>query len=62
MSKPTHKKLLIASYFLGAVSTLLAALAAISAASENDKLLYPDINGQQPQTNPTSNARKYFDL
>lgn len=60
---PTHHKLLVASYFLAAMSTLLSALAAISAASENGKLLYPDINGTaQPFNNTTSNAKRYFEL
>ncbi len=60
MSKqtPTHQKLLIASYFLAAFSTLLSALAAISAASEHGKLMYPDINSSPQPSNPTKN---YFD-
>jgi hypothetical protein len=59
---PMHRKLLVASYFLGALSTLLSALAAISAASEHGKLLYPDINNTAQPTNPASNAKKYFEL
>lgn len=61
-SKPIHHKLLIASYILGALSTLLSALAAVSACSENGKLLYPDINTPQPSNNQASNAKKYFEL
>jgi len=60
--KTTHHRLLIASYFLAALSTLLSALAAISAASENGKLLYPDINNPTQPTNPAPNTKKYFEL
>ena len=61
-SKPIHHKLLIASYVLGALSTLLSALAAVSACSETGKLLYPDINSATQPTNSTSNAKRYFEL
>lgn len=63
-SKPIHHKLLIASYVLGALSTLLSALAAVSACSESGKLLYPDINNstQSFNNNTTSNAKRYFEM
>ena len=62
-STPMHHKLLVVSYLFATFSTLLAALAAISAASDGGKLMYPDINNPtQPINNSGSNAKKYFEL
>ena len=62
--RPVHQKLLVASYILASVSTLLGALAAIGATIEQGKLEYPPVNnGPMPvSTPPKQPERKYFDL
>lgn len=60
--RPLHQRLLIASYILGSVSTLLGALAAVGATLERNELQYPPVNGPTPSQPPKpSEPRRYFD-
>lgn len=44
-TKPLHYRLLVASYILGSVATLLGTLAAIGATWERNDLQYPPLDG-----------------
>ncbi len=57
-----HQRLLIASYILGAVSSLLGTLAAIGVTLERNELYYPPINTPPPHgPAKTPEPRRYFD-
>jgi hypothetical protein len=65
--RPVHQRLLIASYILGAVASLLATLGAIGSTVEQESLKYPNIHGPTPPPappgkEPTEASRRYFDM
>ena len=63
--RPIHQRLLIASYVLSSIGTLLGALAALGATIDHGKLEYPPVsNGATPPlpTSKSSDAgKKYFE-
>ena len=63
--RPIHQRLLIASYILGSISTLLAALAAIGATVDQGRLEYPPVNGpipSPPTGKSTEPSKRYFEM
>jgi len=57
-----HQRLLVASYILGALSSLLRTLAAIGSTMERNDLQYPSVNSQPPTTEKGADTTKrYFD-
>ena len=59
---PMHQRILLTSYVLGSLASLLGSLAAIYATLEKNELKYPNINGPNINKETNDSSKRYFDL